>query len=206
MYFGGRMKNISRRAFLKYLGVGTASLIAKPKIFFASKKDGRQTSDVIQCFDETATSGSSVNQTTVQIMMDESIKTITGLSNLGEAWKSIFPGITENSIIGIKVNCINSAVPTRPELVDCIIEGLAQMDFGTNNFPRNNAIIWDRSDGELSSSGYTIYTGSDPNTVRCFGTNHSGVGYDGSVNLDVPGGPVNPSRIQKPRGKKHESR
>lgn len=189
------MKNISRRDFIKYLGVGTVGLMTKPKIPFAGKKDGRQTSDVIQCFDETATSGSSVNQTTVQIMMDESIKTVTGVSDVGEAWKSIFPGIVETSIIGIKVNCINSAVPTRPELVTCIVDGLAQMEFGANHYQRNNIILWDRSDSELSSSGYTIYTGTAPNTVRCFGTSHSGVGYDGSVNLDVPGGPVNPSRI-----------
>lgn len=186
------MKNISRRDFIKYLGVGTVGLMTKPKIPFAGKKDGRQTSDVIQCFDETATSGSSVNQTTVQIMMDESIKTLTGVSNVGEAWKSIFPGIVETSVIGIKVNCINSAVPTRPELVTCIVEGLAQMDFSGNNFPRNNAIIWDRTSSELSSSGYTLYTGSDPGTVRCYGTDGN---YDSNCPLDVPGGPAYPSDI-----------
>ncbi|HEC77627.1 MAG TPA: DUF362 domain-containing protein [candidate division WOR-3 bacterium] len=189
------MKNISRREFLKYLGVGTIGIMAKPKIPFAKEKEGNRASDVIQCFDENATSAGSVNETVVQIMMDESIKRLTGINSVGDAWKSIFPGITESSIISIKVNTINSAVPTNPEVINCIINGLAQMQFGANYFPKNNVIIWDRSDGELTSCGYTIYTGNDPDTPRCFGTDHSGVGYDSGCPLDVPGGPVYPSRI-----------
>lgn len=191
------MKDISRRKFIKYLGAGAIGLIAKPKIPFTTKINGSRASDVIQCFDENATSGSTINESVVQIMMDESIKTLTGINNVGEAWKSIFPGINENKIISIKVNCIHSPVPTNPEFVNCIINGLTQMEFGAQNFIRNNIIIWDRSDWELSSSGYTIYDGSDPDTVRCFGTSHSGIGYDGTCPLDVPGTPATtyPSRI-----------
>lgn len=189
------MKGISRRNFLRYLGIGSLGFLARPLFPFATKGRGFRASDVIQCFDENATSGSTVNESIVQIMMDESIKTLTGISNVGEAWKSIFPGITENSIIGIKVNCINSSVPTRPEFVNCIINGLAQMEFGAVNYQRNNIILWDRSDWELSSSGYAIYDGNDPDTVRCFGTSHSGVGYDGNCPLTVPGGPSYPSKI-----------
>ena len=102
------MKNISRRDFLKYLGIGTISLIAKPKFPLGQKKDGFRASDVIQCFDENATSGSTVNESVVQIMMDESIKRLTNISDIGEAWKSIFPGVTENSIISIKTGRVNS--------------------------------------------------------------------------------------------------
>jgi uncharacterized protein (DUF362 family) len=189
------MKDISRRDFLKFLGAGTLGIVTKQGVPFNETKAGPQASDVIQCFDENATSGGIVNSTVAQIMVDESIKTLTGISDVGEAWKSIFPGITQNSTITIKVNCINSSVPTRPELVDCIINGLALMDFSGQNFHKNNVIIWDRTNGELSSSGYTHYTGSDPNTPRCFGTNESGVGYDGSCPLNVTGSTTYPSRI-----------
>jgi len=189
------MKDISRRRFLKYLGAGAVGIIAKPKIPFTTKINNSRASDVIQCFDENATTGTSINESVVQIMMDESIKTLTGITDVGEAWKSIFPGIDENKIISIKVNCINSSVPTNPEFVNCIVNGLTQMEFGAQNFIKNNIIIWDRSDWELSSSGYTIYDGSDPDKIRCFGTSHSGVGYDGTCRLTVPGGPTYPSRI-----------
>ncbi len=189
------MKNISRREFLKYLGAGALGVIARPKIPLSTQKSNFRSSDVVQCFDENATTGSTINESVVQIMMDESIKTITGMSDVGEAWKSIFPGITENSVISIKINCINSAVPTHPHFVNTITNGLTQMEFNSVNYQRNNVILWDRTDGELYSSGYTIYDGSDPDTVRCFGTNHAGVGYDSTCSLDVPGGPTNPSRI-----------
>lgn len=189
------MKDISRRDFLKYLSAGAIGIIAKPKIPFNIKKRSGRASDVIQCYDQNATSGGTVNESVVQIMLDESIKRLTGISNVGEAWKSIFSSITQNSIIGIKVNCINRAVPTRPEFVNCIVNGLVQMDFGGANYQRNNVVIWDRSDTELSNAGYTIYDGNDPDTLRCFGTNHPGVGYDSNTPLDVPGGPVYPSGI-----------
>jgi hypothetical protein len=189
------MKGISRRNFLRYLGAGSLGFLAKPLFGLPPRERQGRASDVIQCIDDNATTGNSVNTSVAQIMIDESVKVLTGISDLGEAWKSIFPGVTENSIIGIKVNTINNAVPTRPELVDCIINGLAQMQFGSNFLPRNNVIIWDRSDGELSSAGFTIYDGNDPGTPRCFGTNHSGVGYDSGCPLSVPGGPVYPSRI-----------
>ncbi|MCK4251021.1 DUF362 domain-containing protein [candidate division WOR-3 bacterium] len=188
------MKDISRRRFLKYLGAGTIGLIATPKIPFTTKINGSRASDVIQCFDENATLGSTINESVVQIMMDESIKSLTGINNVGEAWKSIFPGIIENNIISVKVNPINSSLSTHPEFVNCIVNGITQMNFGAQNFIRNNIIIWDRTDGELSSSGYTIYDGSDPDTVRCFGTNHGGVGYD-TTKLNVNGVTSYPSRI-----------
>jgi hypothetical protein len=179
------MKNISRRDFIKYMGAGTIGLIVNPKIKQPGKKASLQTSDVIQCFDDNATSGSTINNSVVQIMMDESIKTLTGINDIGEAWKSIFPGISETSIISIKVNAAWYPIPAHKAFVDCIINGLAQMQFGGNYFKKNNVIIWDRTDSDLSTAGYTIYDGTDPDTVRCFGSSHAGVGYDSTCQLRV---------------------
>ena len=193
------MKGISRRNFLRYLGIGSLGFLARPLFPFAPKGRGFRASDVVQCFDENATTGGTINESVVQIMMDESIKTLTGISNVGDAWKSILPDINENCIISIKVNCINYEVSTHPEFVNCIINGLTQMEFGSVNYKRNNIIIWDRFDDELSDAGYAIYDGNDPNTVRCFGSNHSGVGYDATCPLHIngPAGTITkyPSRI-----------
>ncbi|MBA7471721.1 hypothetical protein ES707_07031 [subsurface metagenome] len=189
------MKDISRRRFIKYLGAGAIGLIAKPKIPFAAKINGSRASDVIQCFDENATSGSTINESVVQIMMDESIKTLTGITDVGEAWKSVFPGITANSIIGIKVNCLFQ-IPTHLEFTMSVVNSLTQMDFSGTNYIRNNIIIWDNQDNLLvQNGGYTIYDGNDPDTVRCFGTNHGGVGYDYTCPLNVNGVTSYPSRI-----------
>lgn len=190
------MKDISRRDFIKYCGLGTIGLLIKPTMFCAKTRDDELLrSDVIQCFHENATTGSTINESVVQIMMDESIKTLTGVTDVGEAWKSVFPGITENSVISIKVNVINEYLATHPEFVNCIVNGLSQMQFGSQHFTRNNIIIWDRTDWELTDADYTIYDGSDPHTVRCFGTNHPGVGYDYSTPFNVDGVTSYPSRI-----------
>jgi hypothetical protein len=189
------MKDISRRDFIKYCGLGALGLIVKPNLFCAKTQDFVRNGDVVQCFDELATTGNTINESVVQIMMDASIKTLTEINDVGEAWKSIFPGITENSIIGIKVNVINEYLSTHPVFVNCIINGLTRMSFGSLEFIRNNVIIYDRTDWELNDAGFTIYTGNDPDTTRCFGTNHAGIGYDYGTPLNVDGVTSYPTRI-----------
>jgi len=192
------LREVSRRDFLKYVGVGALGLVAKPQLLSAFDRKLWPTldaSDVVQCFHDGATSGSTINEPVVQMMVDESIMALAGVRNVGEAWKSIFPGITDTSIIGIKVNCINSAHKTNPAVVRCICNGLAQMDVGGSQFKKNNIIIWDRTNNELTNGGYTKYTGSDPDTVRCFGTNESGYGYDSGLTFNVNGSSQNPSKI-----------
>jgi hypothetical protein len=204
------VKKVTRRDFLKYVGAGALGMLALPKLVPGAGRLGGikklaqagkklfgspLSSDVVLCYDQNATSGSSIIQPVVQAMIDSSILALTGLTDVGEAWKSIFPGIAETSIIGIKINCINSSFPAHPAVITSIVNGLAQMNFSGNLFPKNNAIIWDRTDSELTSCGFTVYTGSDPNTVRCFGSSHSGVGYDNAVTFSVNGASVHPSKI-----------
>jgi len=193
------VKDVTRRSFLKYVGVGALGLAARPKLLPAFERGllaPFEASDVVQCFHEGATTGSTINEPVVQTMVDESIMALAGIREVGEAWKTVFPDITESSVIGIKVNCINSQLPTHAAVVRCITNGLAQMDFGGSLFRRNNIIIWDRTNNELTNCGYTKYTGSDPDTVRCYGTNESGVGYDTSVAFTVANSSnQNPSKI-----------
>jgi uncharacterized protein (DUF362 family) len=108
-------------------------------------------------------------------MMDCGITSYTGQYDVGEAWKSLFPSIDAAKVIAIKVNCINSSLSTHPEVANAIANGLIQMMFGETPFPANNIIIFDRTNWELESAGYTINTSATG--VRCFGTNASGVGY-----------------------------
>ena len=192
------MKEVSRRDFLKYVGAGTLGLVARPKLLPAF--EGRlfspfDPSDVVQCFHEGATSGSTINEPVVQMMVDESIMALAGIRNVGEAWKTVFPGITETSVIGIKVNCASRQTPTTPAAMRCICNGLAQMDFGGSLFKKNNIIIWERTNSELTAAGFTKYTSTDPDTVRCFGSNEAGYGFDPSITLNVNGSNQNPSKI-----------
>ncbi len=188
------MKDISRRDFLKYVGAGAVGLMAKPGLPLLDG-DRLDPSTVVQCYDQGATTGSDINEPVVQVMMDESIKALTGEDSVGAAWKSVFPGITTDSVIGIKVNCINRYLATHPKFVNTIVSGLGQMNIGGSDFTLNNIIIWDRTDYELTGSGYTIYDGNDPDTARCFGTNHSGIGHDTTNPLNVAGITSNPSKI-----------
>jgi len=108
-------------------------------------------------------------------MVDSGIKSLSQLDDIGEAWKALFPNITDSSVIAIKANCVVSTMPTHTDVTYSVIEGLKQMSFNGGLFPENNIIIFDRWNSDLQYSGYTINTSGTG--VRCFGTNSSGVGY-----------------------------
>jgi hypothetical protein len=114
------------------------------------------------------------NQDVIRVMMNAGITRLTGIDDVGEAWKSIFPGITASSVIAIKINCLFQ-VHTHKEVTRSITDGLKQMTVDGGAFNENNIIAWDKSDWDLQARGYTI--NKSKTGVRFFGTPD----YGGSV-------------------------
>jgi uncharacterized protein (DUF362 family) len=190
-----RSKEMDRRTFLKSAAMVTVAaslpMGALPILNRRAKaSDLLDDPRVVVVRDAAANQGSQVSADIAQVMMDEAIRRYTGNNDLGEAYRSLFPGVNENSVIGIKVNCINSSVPTHPEMVQALTNGLQQMIIGGSPFPANNIIIWDRSTWELQNSGFTINTGSTG--VRCFSSQYAGYS---DIYLDCNGSQQHPSRI-----------
>ncbi|MBU1650608.1 twin-arginine translocation signal domain-containing protein, partial [bacterium] len=139
---------MDRRQFLKNASAAAAALslpwgssIITPKASRADFDDPR----VVIVRDAAAHVGSQIDAEIAQVMMDEAIRRYTGYSDLSTAYQSVFPGITESSVIGIKVNCINNSLSTHPLAVEALTNGLQQMQFGGNYFAANNIIVWDRT-------------------------------------------------------------
>jgi len=173
-----------RRDFLKTVGLAGAAGLLKPSLTFSDMLDAK--SRIIIVEDNKATTGNKINTSVVQIMVDEGIKSLTQLNDVGEAWKSLFAGVNSASKIGIKVNCINSALSSHPEVAFAIANGLKKMMFDGTPFNENNIIIYERTEYEMKAAKYTINKSSSG--VRVVATDSSGIGYssttwtvDGSV-------------------------
>jgi uncharacterized protein (DUF362 family) len=193
---------ISRRRFIRDLSVGTAGVAmttAFPGLALSEAKKTKELSKVVIARHPNSVIGSlpsvTFDQSVVGELVNLAIANLTGQEAPGLAWVQIFPAITSESVIGIKVNCINRYCSSHPEVVQAVVEGLASMRVGEGNFPRNNIIVWDRTNSELSNAGYAHYAGSDPDTVRYFGTNETGYGYDSGSSIVVTGHTCNPSSI-----------
>jgi uncharacterized protein (DUF362 family) len=117
-----------------------------------------------------------INAVNVQDMMDESIKQLTGIPSVADAWASILPDFREEHVIAIKV-IPSGMIPSHPEVVGAIVAGLTAA-----GVPENNIIIYDR-DGP--GRGYKHNAGDVG--VRSFGTNEKGWGYDWDNPVDVLG-------------------
>jgi uncharacterized protein (DUF362 family) len=65
-------------------------------------------------------------------------------------WSVILPGITNCTRIGLKVNCLNSYLPTSPAVVRAIIKSLQAHH---PDLCPGNIIVWDRRLDELNGAG-----------------------------------------------------
>ena len=124
-------------------------------------------SRVVVVWDTNAVRGATIDSLVVRSMMDAGIKALTDSTTVGQAWKGIFPGLTVSQNICIKLNCINSALSSHPQVTTSILRGLTQMQLGATTFRRWRLIGFDRSNGELTGAGYTIRT--DTLGMRCTG-------------------------------------
>ena len=165
-------KQVERRDFLKMMSLTGVGGFVASKSAVASVLSPDEKSNVVIITDTNATDKTTktVQADIVQKMVDTGIKTYTGIDDVGNAWKSIFPGITEKSIIGLKVNTLFATVNTgtHPQIAYAVANGLARMDFGGTKFPENNIIIFDFHVNYLTRQGYTLNKTSSG--VRCFPT------------------------------------
>ena len=168
---------VHRRKFLSSLifaGLGVLSPKNANSLISRFEK-----SAIVVVEDSDATNGTDIISDKVQNMVDNGIMSLTGLSDVGEAWKSLMPGITASSIIAIKVNCSTEILPTHPEVTYGVTNGLTKMIIDGECFPENNIHIYDNDKAYLELSGYTVNKSAVG--VQCYmETNFSTTSY--SVN------------------------
>jgi hypothetical protein len=153
---------LTRRDFMRSAAAAaTATLIAPTIVISRSKAIVRGQGEVVLSRDPLATIGiEKINDEVVQTIVDKGIVRFTGLDKIGAAWKSLFPVLDKQTIIGIKVNCVAGERPrqlcTQVATVNAIVNGLEQMPIKGGHFPRNNILVWDRWDEEMEGVGYKL--------------------------------------------------
>lgn len=116
--------------------------------------DAEQFSKIIK----TRSSPLNVNEAIVKQMVDDSICSLADQTNVGSAWKSIFPSaFTSASKIAIKINILNNGNPApHPYSVKAIVDGLKLMDFNGTKFSPANITIYDSNNSNsMESAGFT---------------------------------------------------
>ncbi len=185
---------VSRRDFLR-LGAAATAGLATGSIWLPKsvKAFVNETSRVVIVRDDQAMYGPDIQSDIVRIMVDAGIKALTDAATPADAWQALFPELSADLGIGIKVNLLNPYpyLSTHPEVAYPIAESLAETPIGSSTYPENKILIWDRVDSELDDWGYTINDSSEG--IRCFGSNHAGVGYSAET-LNINGSNQHVSR------------
>lgn len=177
---------MTRRRFLGHTAAGMAGLFIAPQILVPRYSKARErNSKIVRTFHPDATTGwTQVNQEPVDMMVHAAVRELTGIGHTGMAWKSLFPGIDATKRIGIKINLACGDVPTHPEVVNAIIDGLLMMDLDGETLPENQIIVWDLDTAFFCpQTGYTFNYGGDG--VQYYGTDYYLVGHDMAYTFSI---------------------
>ena len=180
------MMHIRRRAFIKLIAKGTALLSLGPLMLKGSAwAKGLARSRVVISRNEAVTDGPNIVRDVVREMLRRAIDAFTD----GEGWSAIFPTYVPGEKIGIKISTINPALPTHPEVVEAIIEGLNGM-----GVPEEDIIVWENENiDHFNRSGYT--PNRDGPGVKYVLTKESDYGYDYSNPLLIDGTTIYLSKV-----------
>jgi uncharacterized protein (DUF362 family) len=163
----------------------TAGAIAGPKLFLPRWAHARATSKIVRAYHPDATTGwTQVNQEPVDLMVHAAVCELTGIDNTAAAWKNLFPGISTSSKIAIKINLACGDVPTHPEVINAIIDGLLMMDLDGETLPEENIIVHDLDNAFFcAQTGYVQNWGGAG--VQYVGTDHPSLGFDTSYSFPI---------------------
>ncbi len=205
---------IDRRRFLTTLAAGAAATpFLSPARLLASSFSGRaaartggasggggerlpDAATIIEAYHQDATDGPSPEPTVVRAMIDAAIQRLTGAGSVGEAWLSLFPGITAESRISIKINCISASkahLTVHPAVVEAVTAGLQLMSVGGGFFPAEGITVWDMTEDHLDNAGFEINTSGVG--VAVVANDTPGVGYDYTYPIDPGGQTQYPSKV-----------
>jgi uncharacterized protein (DUF362 family) len=106
---------------------------------------------VLEAFDPALSVGPKANPEVAAANLKKLLLALTGQVDLRAAWGALIPALAANQVVGIKVNTLNSQVPTRPELVKAMVDSLKE---GLSLRP-DQILVWDRRLDELTKAGLT---------------------------------------------------
>jgi uncharacterized protein (DUF362 family) len=91
-----------------------------------------------------------INEEHVAPTLAALLKKLTGESELSRAWAALLPGYQAGQVVGIKVNTLNSKVPTHPEVIQALVQSLKDHA----QVPGSDILVWDRRLDELLKAGF----------------------------------------------------
>ncbi|MBD3415421.1 MAG: DUF362 domain-containing protein [Candidatus Aminicenantes bacterium] len=110
-----------------------------------------------------------INSVQLTRLFQKGFELLTGAQTITDSIKTLFDTRTK---IGIKINTIGGRqISTRPEVSLCLARHLTK-----GGIREKNIIIWDRTNRELRSAGYSLKI--NQSGINIFGTDSNAVGYD----------------------------
>jgi uncharacterized protein (DUF362 family) len=151
------MSTMRRREFIERsvaVGVGVVALSHAPVLGEGAK--GKVI--VVKAVRDNATADKKINAAVVKEMVNAVVCKLSGKAKPEDAWKTY---VKSTDVVGVKINCLfGIGAATHPEVTAAVVEGIQMA-----GVPADKIIVWDRTDGDLKKSGYTVSNGPGVRTI-----------------------------------------
>jgi len=148
----------SRRAFLENMAIGVGGLLCPGLVSAATaSREAGKKAKVVIVRNPAVISGGKINGGVAEKMVHRAVCLLTGKGDRNLAWKSLF---SPKEKVAIKVNTRHPPVIGNREVVMAVVDGLKSA-----GVDENHIIIYDLTDDELATAGYTLNDSSKG--LRC---------------------------------------
>ena len=153
------MTGMRRREFLgRSVAVGVGAMALGHVPVLAEEAKGKAI--VVKAVRDNATTDKKIDPAVVKEMVSAVVCKLSGKAKPEDAWKTY---VRPDDVVGVKINCLfGVGAATHPEVTAAVVEGIQMA-----GVPADKIIVWDKSEGDLKKSGYTINSGPG---VRCIAT------------------------------------
>ena len=114
--------------------------------------DPTQAGRVVELLDSSLSTGAKVNAAAAVAGLRKLLLALTGKTDMKGAWAALIPGLKAGQVVGIKVNALNSRVPSHPEVIRALVDLLKE---GTG-LSSDSIVVFDRRLDELTKAKITV--------------------------------------------------
>jgi len=178
-------EGLSRRKFIRNSALGVAGMTLGGKLTeglsspFTTAQSSAKSKVVLIKHSKVVSNAGKIEQPLLDQMLEKSMTTFSGKNSLQDAWRQF---VSPEDLIGLKLNTLGLMDLQSTDynhhftgVVSSIVSGLK-----TSGIQDKNLIVWDRSDQELQSAGFTIQ--KEEGKMRIIGNNvtrrEPGIGFN----------------------------
>ena len=146
---------MERRGFIDKFAKAALGAVIAPGVIFGEREQRKTFKPhlpiIIKILDETVIKNDRIQQSVLKSMLRSGFERIYPIISRNDFLKTLFPGLTSEGIVGIRIHEPNVLSATMPALVKCLLQVLREFPQQPVVLKPNNILIWSDNDSLIEN-------------------------------------------------------